>query len=341
LGKPEEEVKESRNNEAQELEDGNNVVFRGRVQSLKSSGNKERSSVTMTSQRSIDDETNEKERRKESQDGGKSTKETATVDGSNQNEMEENENTQEIEIVSTQNGNHSEEDEEILEENEENEDLQVEEPQQVPRSVVVRPQLKKNDMVQYRGTDDDDYSKGMLYSRAGKAKGPLCHWWNVKDMVTGHIQAMDLSIVSEIQRIDDLPVKNTELSKEGLENVREEYNVYEEVEDGGRKSNLEPVTYTKFERAGDEKKLGGLARMHVDNILHIGEESCETTLKDLLGTKVENIPDQVENELKERNLSHRSMEVIVPVVDYIPSREIDSDDDAEEGKTKTTEQEVV
>jgi hypothetical protein len=116
--------------------------------------------------------------------------------------------------------------------------------------------------------------------------------------------------------------------------VREEYDIYEEVEDGGRKSNLEPVTYTKFKRAGNEKKLGGLARMHVDNILHIGGESCETTLKDLLGTKVENIPDQVENELKERNLSHRSMEVIVPVVDYIPSREANSGNDSNKRKGK-------
>jgi hypothetical protein len=47
--------------------------------------------------------------------------------------------------------------------------------------------------------------------------------------------------------------------------------------------------------------------------------------------------EEAENELEERNLFHKRMEIIVPVIDCIPSREIDSDDDSEVGKTKTTE----
>jgi hypothetical protein len=70
--------------------------------------------------------------------------------------------------------------------------------------VAVHPQLRKNDVVQYKGKDnDEEYANGMLVSRAAKASGKRSDLWNVKDMATGDIQWRDLSKVSELRKMPD------------------------------------------------------------------------------------------------------------------------------------------
>jgi hypothetical protein len=71
----------------------------------------------------------------------------------------------------------------------------------VLKDVVVCFKLRRNDR---KDNDEDNYLKGRLYSRAAKAKGKKRDWWNVEDMVTGDIRAMDLSKVTELRIIDDL-----------------------------------------------------------------------------------------------------------------------------------------
>jgi hypothetical protein len=164
LGKPEEEVKESRNKEAQKLEDGKeNVVFQGGVESFKSSGQKERSSVIKMSRGSKNGATNESEMRKENQDGEKNKK-SATARGLNQTEVEKNE------------------------------DPQVEGPQQISQSVVSHSQLKM--------TVPRYLHKVAVHGILGRL---IKLGYGVADA------QLDLRKVSEIPKLDNLPVDETEL----------------------------------------------------------------------------------------------------------------------------------
>ena len=50
-------------------------------------------------------------------------------------------------------------------------------------------------------------------------------------------------------------------------------------EAGCVKTNLEPAMYMKFEGNGNDKKIVGLAVTHVDDILHMGEDSFDNGSK--------------------------------------------------------------
>ena len=62
--------------------------------------------------------------------------------------------------------------------------------------------FRKNDVVQFQKPNEDNWIKGRLVSRAGKATGQYKRWWNVEDAQTGHISATDLGSLSKIQKFE-------------------------------------------------------------------------------------------------------------------------------------------
>jgi hypothetical protein len=118
----------------------------------------------------------------------------------------ENEYSQEMETISNECGDQTEE-------NVRKVDTQVKESEQTVRSIVihqkkapksvgVQTKLRKYDVIQYKGENGEEYTNGMLFSRAVKASGKWRDWWKVKDMVIGDIQARDLSKVLDLRKMD-------------------------------------------------------------------------------------------------------------------------------------------
>ena len=112
--------------------------------------------------------------------------------------------------------------------------------------------LRKADVIKYKRKGEREIRKGELTGRAGKVGGINEHWWNVKDIDTGHIQAEDTRTFEELEKVEidlaqteelalavNIPrwrhfeARCVEAKKAELE-MFDKYDVYEEVEDEGQ-----------------------------------------------------------------------------------------------------------
>ena len=61
--------------------------------------------------------------------------------------------------------------------------------------------LRRDEVIQYKRLGEQDYIKGKIFGRAGKAAGPLNKWWNILDMTTGHARSEDLGKVEHLEKV--------------------------------------------------------------------------------------------------------------------------------------------
>lgn len=114
--------------------------------------------------------------------------------------------------------------------------------------------LKKGDIVRYKAVDSPNVIESKVLRRAGKKGGKYDNWWNLSNVVTGHIEAVDMG------KVEITDIVGTEKSLEkpeenvyvvGIPRYRhseqacidakdkefkswDEYSVYKEVEDNGQ-----------------------------------------------------------------------------------------------------------
>ena len=153
-------------------------------------------------------------------------------------EQQKSESSQEVEEVET-GDDQQEVTEQVSESEVEKEKLQVKD-------------LRKADIIKYKRKGENEVRKGELTGRAGKVGGINEHWWNVKDLNTGHIQAEDTRTFEEIEKVEIEKARHEELAlavniprwrhcearcveaKKAELEMFDKYDVYEEVEDEGQ-----------------------------------------------------------------------------------------------------------
>lgn len=113
-------------------------------------------------------------------------------------------------------------------------------------------EVKKHEIVQYRKSGESEWIEGKVLGRAGKRGGKYDSWWNVKNVETGHVEAIDLEKdVDELKKVvanetgdDQVYVvqiprhrhseERCRIAKEKELDCWDKYAVYEEVEDLGQ-----------------------------------------------------------------------------------------------------------
>ena len=110
--------------------------------------------------------------------------------------------------------------------------------------------LRKADMIKFKRAGETEFNQGELTGRAGKVGGKHEHWWNIKDIQSGHIQAEDTRAFTELEKVEvateeemtyavNIPrwrhfeKRCVEAKKKELE-MFDKYEVYEEVKDEGQ-----------------------------------------------------------------------------------------------------------
>ena len=130
-------------------------------------------------------------------------------------------------------------------------DTQTEE-ENTEKSQLKPKDLKKADIIRFKRAGEDEFSSGELMGRAGKVGGINEHWWNVRDIDSGHIRAEDTRTYSEMEKnqmeiqpreevtlVVNIPRwrhyenRCVEAKKTELE-MFDKHEVYEEVEDVGQ-----------------------------------------------------------------------------------------------------------
>ena len=111
-------------------------------------------------------------------------------------------------------------------------------------------ELRKADVIKFKRAGENEFSQGELTGRAGKVGGIHEHWWHVKDLQSGHIQAEDMRSFTEVRQVDVTLVEEMtfavniprwrhfdkrciEAKKKELE-MFDKYDVYDEVKDEGQ-----------------------------------------------------------------------------------------------------------
>ena len=113
--------------------------------------------------------------------------------------------------------------------------------------------IKKGDLLKFVPGDSDELTSGRVVSRAGKAQGKYCTWWNIKNIDTGNSKSYDSGQFKTVEKIvDEVPetpieqafvvqiprhLHNEPRCMEAKERELaswDEFGVYEEVPDEGQ-----------------------------------------------------------------------------------------------------------
>lgn len=107
--------------------------------------------------------------------------------------------------------------------------------------------VKKNDQIQYKLSDSDQWTNALVISRAGKATGRNKAWYNVRDNETNeeisiNLERLEWKLVKEHEAEVNI-ITGSEIGKEKCDIAKQqelekliEFDTYEEVKDIGQKS---------------------------------------------------------------------------------------------------------
>ena len=61
------------------------------------------------------------------------------------------------------------------------------------RNIISSADIRKNDTIRFKRTNESEWENAKVVGRAGKATGQFRNWWNIQNSVSGHIDNEDMS----------------------------------------------------------------------------------------------------------------------------------------------------
>ena len=120
-------------------------------------------------------------------------------------------------------------------------------------NVITAADIRKNDIIRFKRTEESEWEKAKVVGRAGKATGQFRNWWNIQNSDSGHIDHEDMNKVAQIEKVADVTsteketqafvmtipryLHNDRRCKEAKEkelSCWDQFDVYREIEDIGQ-----------------------------------------------------------------------------------------------------------